>query len=65
MKEKQMKKRARIHPVIACTAILALVVLGISAEFHSQDPLVPFKLAIAAIIAGIAGIKVRYRLPVT
>ena len=60
-----MKKRVRIHPAIACTAILALTILCISAEFHSQDPLVSFKLAIAAIIAAIAGIKVRHVLPVT
>ena len=60
-----MKKRARIHPAVACTAILALVIICISAELHFGDPLVSFKLAIVAIIAAIAGIKVRRVLPVT
>ena len=65
MRSPKVKRRARIHPAIACTAIIALVVLCVSAELHSSEPLVSFKLAITAIIAAIAGIKVRHVLPVT
>ena len=65
MKRRQTKKQARIHPAIACCAILCLTLLCISAEFHSEDALVSFKLVIVAIMAAIAGIKVRHVLPVT
>lgn len=59
------KKRARIHPVVAITAILALAALAIAAEYFNPGSGESIKIIVAAGIAGIAGVKLRQKLPVT
>lgn len=59
------KHRNRIHPAVAVAAIIALTVIVLSAEYHSNDSLISFKLLIVSIIAWITGVKMRRVLPIT
>ena len=60
-----MKRLARIHPAVACSAIWASVCLCGLAQAHSGDPLLPLKFAAMGLIGVVVGIKVRKRMPVT
>ncbi|MEM2234017.1 MAG: hypothetical protein QXP81_10825 [Nitrososphaerota archaeon] len=57
--------RHRIHPLVAIVAIIAITLLCLSAEYHSNEPLVSLKIFAVSIIALICGIKLRRILPVT
>jgi hypothetical protein len=54
-------KRHRIHPAVACTAIVCLTAMAISAELHTGEPLVNLKIFFGTLIGLIAGIKVRHK----
>lgn len=45
---------------VAVTAIVALVVIVVSAELHSGDPLLPLKLVVIGVVAYIAGVKIQW-----
>jgi len=57
------RRRRRIHPAIACTAIGAITVLAIAAQFfgHGEE----WKYLAIAFISYLAGVKMRRILPVT
>jgi len=52
-------KRKRIHPAVAIAGIAAVCIIIISAELHSDDPLVTLKLIGLAIIGYVLGVKMR------
>jgi len=58
-----VKKRYRIHPVVACLAMVCLTVLAVVAQFHGQDS--GLKVVVASIISWILGVKLRHKLPLT
>jgi len=58
-----VKKRYRIHPAVACVAMVCLTVLAVVAQFHGQDS--ALKIAVASIISWILGVKLRRKLPIT
>jgi len=65
-KLKREKKRYRIHPAIAITAIIALAIIAISAKLtFEESTAILIQQAIIALIMLIVGIKVRVKLPVT
>jgi len=53
------KKRRRIHPGVAIAGIAAICVIVVSAEIHSDDPLVSLKLIALGIIGYVLGLKMR------
>jgi len=60
------KKRYRIHPGIAITAIIALTIIAIFAKLtFEESTAILLQQAIIALIMLIVGIKVRVKLPVT
>jgi len=61
-----MKKRYRIHPGIAITAIIALTIIAISAKLtFEESTAILIQEAIIGLIMLIVGIKVRVKLPLT
>jgi len=52
-------KRKRIHPAVAIAGIAAVCIIIISAELHSDDPLITLKLIGLAIIGYVLGFKMR------
>jgi len=53
------RKRARIHPAVAIAGIAAVCLIIVSAELHSDDPLLTLKLVGLAIIGYVLGVKMR------
>jgi len=53
------RKRARIHPAVAVAGIAAVCVIVVSAEVHSDDPIVSLKLIALGIIGYLLGLKMR------
>jgi len=65
-KERRYKKRYRIHPAIAITAIIALTIIAIFAKLtFEESTAIILQEAIIALIMLIVGIKVRVKLPIT
>ena len=61
-----MKKRARVHPLIAITAIIALTAMAITQELLGEGtPTNQLKLVAASLIFWLLGIKMRNKLPLT
>ena len=60
-----LKKRARIHPAIAVTAMVCLSAMAIAAEILGNSLGENMKIGSAAIIACLLGIKLRDKLPLT
>jgi len=58
-----VRKRYRIHPVVACVGMVCLTVLALVAEFHHQDS--ALKVVVASIISWLLGVKLRHKLPIT
>ncbi|MEM2197260.1 MAG: hypothetical protein QW290_09295 [Sulfolobales archaeon] len=58
------KRRYRIHPAVAVTAIICLTAMAITAQLHSGADS-SLKVLIASIIGLIVGVKVRVKLPLT
>jgi len=56
-------RRLRIHPAVACTAIVCITVLAVTAQHYGNDT--TWKIIAASIIAWILGVKLRHILPVT
>lgn len=59
------KKRTRIHPAVACTAVVALAAMSVAMKVVTGEPNLEFELIIAGAIGALAGIKLRVKLPVT
>jgi len=57
------RKRFRIHPVVACVAMVCLTVLAVTAQVYHQDSM--WKVVVASIISWILGVKLRHKLPLT
>jgi len=58
-----VRKRLRIHPAVACTAMICITVLAVTAQYYGSDT--TWKIIAASIIAWILGVKLRHILPVT
>jgi len=58
-----VKRRYRIHPLVACVAMVCLTVLALVAQFHGRDS--ALKIVVASIISWILGVKLRHKLPIT
>jgi len=65
MSSKPKTKRTRIHPAVAIVAMGCIAGMAIFAEYSGSSNGEAFKIAAAAIIAALAGIKLRFKLPVT
>jgi len=57
------RKRYRIHPAVACTAMICLTVIAVVAQYYHQDS--GLKVIVASIIGWILGVKLRRKLPLT
>jgi len=56
-------RRLRIHPAVACTAIICITILAVTAQHYGNNA--TWKVVAAAIIAWVLGVKLRHILPVT
>ena len=61
----EQRKRMRINPAVAITAIISLVVLSVSLQIHypRSDAGVWIKWVAVTVIAFIVGVKIRMRGP--
>jgi len=61
-----LKKRYRIHPGIAITAIICLTAIAISAKLvYEESTAIILEQLIIFIIAFVVGVKLRHKLPIT
>jgi len=56
-------KRMRIHPLVACTGLICVTALAITAQAYDGAEF--WKWIAIAIISWILGVKLRVKLPIT